>query len=222
MQPQLTLYHYWRSSCSWRVRWALNLKGLKYQSVIVNLLNGENESSQYRQISPAGYVPSLQISVDGKTESFGESLAIIEWLDEQWPTPPLLPTDPLDRMRSRQLALAVVAGIQPLQNPLVLKRFVPQAEEREGHIRFFIERGMRVYEEVLRSRRQGVYSVGDSVTIADLCLVPQVYNAYRFAVSMDPFPLCREIYHRCIRQEACDLAAPYRQIDAPPDAKPLP
>src|SRR5947209_1533710 len=112
MAHQLTLYHYWRSSCSWRVRWGLALKGLAYESVAVDILAGEQRSQAYLAKNPAGFLPTLV--VDGRP--FAESLAILEWLDETVPAPPLLPRDPLQRLTVRQLAMTIVAGTQPLQN----------------------------------------------------------------------------------------------------------
>lgn len=204
----LKLYHYWRSSCSWRVRWALALKGVAYEPVPVNILAGEHRSPAFLARNPAGYLPAL--SIDGVP--FGESLAICEWIDETWPEPPLLPKEPLARLSARQLALTIAAGTQPLQNPSVVKHFVANEAEREGHQRHWIERGLAVYEALLKAGRPGLFSVGDQVSLADLCLVPQVYNAERFKVPVsEKFPLLAAINARCLATPACDQAAPHNQ-----------
>ncbi len=209
---QLTLYHYWRSSCSWRVRWALALKQIKYTPVAVNILNSEHQQAAYRAINPSGQLPTLVI--DGR--SFSESLAIIDWLEETHPSPPLYPQDPLGKLFVKQLALKIAAGTQPLQNPSLLKYFVANEGERRKHAQHFITQGLSVYEQLLAQGKPGLFSYGDSVTVADLCLVPQVYNALRFDVDLKNFPKISKIYEHCLKTEACDQAAPHRF--APPDA----
>jgi maleylacetoacetate isomerase len=211
MTHQLTLYHYWRSSCSWRVRWALALKGLNYESVPVNILTKEMLSPAHLARNPAGYLPVL--AVDGR--HFAESLAICEWLDEAYPEPPLLPRAPLERLAVRPLALTIASGTQPLQNPSAVAYYVPDEAQRAPHVKHWIERGLGVYEQLLQRGKPGQFSHGDQVTLADLCLVPQVYNAKRFGV--DPgarFPLLAGIYERCLATKACDLAAPHKQPGA--------
>jgi maleylacetoacetate isomerase len=209
---QLTLYHYWRSSCSWRVRWALALKEVAYTQVPVNILGSEHRDAAYRAINPSGQLPSLVI--DGR--SFSESLAIIDWLDETHPSPPLYPRDPLAKLYVKQLALKIVAGTQPLQNPSLIKYFVPNEAERRKHTHHFIAEGLAVYEQLLAQGKPGLFSYGDSVTVADLCLVPQVYNALRFEVDLRSLPKIRRIYEHCLKTDACDQAAPHRF--APADA----
>jgi maleylacetoacetate isomerase len=204
------LHHYWRSSCSWRVRWALALKGLRYEAVPVNLLTGAQLTPEFRKISPAGAVPCLV--ADGAPLT--ESLAILEWLEERWPTPPLLPQDPVARHKARQLALTIAAGTQPLQNLAVLKR-VGGADEaaRKAHAQFYIAQGLGVYETLLGAT-SGEFSVGDAVTMADLCLVPQVYNARRFEVDLAKMPRVVAIAERCMQTEACRVSAPEAQPEA--------
>jgi maleylacetoacetate isomerase len=209
---KLTLYHYWRSSCSWRVRWALALKGVSYDSVPVNILKGEQRAPEYLKHNPAGFLPALV--VDGKP--YGESLAICEWIDETWPTPALLPKDPKDKMLVRQLALTIASGTQPLQNPSVTKYFVPNGtdDERNAHAKHFIAKGLGVYETLLKRGKPGQFSFGDQVTLADICLIPQVYNAKRFNVDMSVTPLVAAIYDRALKTKACDAAAPHNQPGA--------
>jgi len=211
MPENLTLYHYWRSSCSWRVRWALALKGVPYTSVPVNILTEEHRSPAYLAKNPAGFLPSLEI--DGRP--YGESLALIEWIDETWPEPPLKPEDPLARLHVRQLALTIVAGTQPLQNPAVLKHVLPLDEAaRKTAAQHWIKRGLGIYEALLAGGRPGRYSWADRVTLADLCLIPQVYNALRFDVDLGPYPVVRGIYERCLKTPECDQAAPHTQPGA--------
>lgn len=208
--PKLSLYHYWRSSCSWRVRWAFALKGVDYESIPVNILAAEQQADAYKALNPAGLLPAL--TIDGVP--YGESLAILEWIEESWPTPALLPTEPLLRLHVRQLALTIVAGTQPLQNPSLLAHFVPDPAQRGTHAKIMIERGLRTYENLLKKHPKGVFSVGNQVTIADLCLVPQVYNALRFGVEMEGYPQLQEIYGRCLATKECDIAAPHNQPGA--------
>jgi maleylacetoacetate isomerase len=210
MQPVLTLYHYWRSSCSWRVRWALALKGVSYQSVPVNILKGEHRQADYLAKNPAGFLPALRIGKDFA----GESLAIIEWLEETYPAPALLPKDPLARLHVRQLALTIVAGTQPLQNPSFLKQVAAGEPERKALSQQFIGAGLKTYESVLGRRAAGRFSYGDEVTLADLCLVPQVYNAKRFDVDLAGVPLVTAIYDRCLATAPCEQAAPHNQEGA--------
>ena len=212
MQPSLILYHYWRSSCSWRIRWALDVKGLEYQSVPVNILTGEHQALEYKARNPAGLLPCLE--VEGRF--FGESLAILEWLEETWPTPQLFPKDALDRMRVRQLALTIVAGTQPLQNPGLIRYFEANESLRPAHMRHWIQRGLETYEALLAACPSGVFSYGDQLTMADLCLIPQVYNAIRFQVDLAPLPRVKAIYDHCLKLESCERSAPQNQPGAQP------
>ena len=212
MRPELTLYHYWRSSCSWRVRWALALKHVPYESVPVNILKNEHQSPEYLKKNPAGFLPALKVG----DRCFGESLALIEYIDETWPEPALWPKDPLARMHARQLALTIVAGTQPLQNPSLIKHFVPEEGARKPHVQHWIKRGLGVYESLLEQGpvKPGKFSCGEQVTGADLCLIPQVYNALRFDVDLAATPLVKGIYERCLETAECDVAAPHNQPGA--------
>lgn len=207
---QLKLYNYWRSSCSWRVRWAFAIKGVAYENIPVNILTGEHRAPEYLAKNPSGFLPALEL--DGAF--YGESLALVEWIDETWPEPALMPKDQLGRLRVRQLALTIVAGTQPLQNPSLLKHFVPEEAARKPHAQHFIASGLKTYETLLASSKPGRFSHGDAVTIADLCLVPQVYNAQRFDVDLTAMPRIRAIYEACLKTTACDAAHPARQPGA--------
>lgn len=209
---KLTLHDYWRSSCSWRVRWVLALKGVPYDAMAINILAGEHRQPDYLKLNPAGLLPTLM--VDG--QPFSESTAICDWIDETWPAPPLYPQHGLERMHIRQLVMTIVAGTQPLQNPATSKHFLPHATdaERSAHARFFIAKGLGVYEDLLQRGEPGHFSHGNDVTMADICLIPQVYNAKRFDVDLTELPLVAGIYERALKTKACDAAAPHNQPGA--------
>ena len=202
----LTLYHYWRSSCSWRVRWALALKGLAYESIPVNLLTAEQLGEDYLRLNPMGHVPLLV--EDGW--AVADSIAIIEYLDQRHPSPALLPSDPRDRAHVRRLANIVASAIQPLQNLGVMRRHDPSKVVQDEWCRHWIDKGLRAYEAIA-APKAGAFSFGDEVTMADLCLIPQIYNAHRFQMELDDYPLCAAIYERALNLPSCDAAAPHNQ-----------
>ena len=179
---KLVLYDYYRSSASYRVRIALNLKGLEYERVPVNLLEGEQKDPAYRERNPQGFVPMLE--ADG--ERLTQSLAIIGWLDARFPEPPLRPADP----HVLALALTIAADIHPVNNLRVLKhlaRLGIDQETRDDWYRHWICEGFEALE-ALAAPRAGRFLSGDEVTLADVCLVPQMYNARRFEVDLAPYP----------------------------------
>ena len=179
---KLTLYDYYRSSASYRVRIALNLKGADYERVPVNLLEGEQKSEAYRAVNPQGFVPLLE--ADGRRIT--QSLAIIAWLDANLPEPPLLSADP-DVLA---LALTVAADIHPLNNLRVLKRLAGLGiaqDARDDWYRHWVREGFAGLE-ALAAPRAGRFLAGDAVTLADICLVPQMYNARRFEVDLAAYP----------------------------------
>ncbi|MBL8719505.1 MAG: maleylacetoacetate isomerase [Myxococcales bacterium] len=190
----LVLHHYWRSSSSWRVRWALAHKGLAWDGVAVDLLAGAQRDEVYvAERSPAGLVPCLV--VDGRPLT--ESVAIVELLEELAPTPSLYPAEPFARARVRQLVELVNAGTQPIQNLSVLRHVSSlvqgvDADVQRAWARHFIERGLAAVERdlglVAREGLGGRFAVGDALTAADLYLVPQLYNARRFGVDLASFP----------------------------------
>lgn len=178
----LTLYDYYRSSASYRVRIALNLKGADYERVPVNLLEGEQRYDEYLERNPQGFVPMLE--ADGRRLT--QSLAIIAWLDARFPEPPLRTSDP-DVLA---LALTIAADIHPLNNLRVLKRLTGLGvyeEARDDWYRHWIREGFTALE-ALAAPGSGRFLFGDSVTLADICLVPQMFNARRFEVELDPYP----------------------------------
>jgi maleylacetoacetate isomerase len=183
---QLTLYDYYRSSASYRVRIALNLKGAAYARVPVNLLDGEQQSEAYRARNPQGLVPMLEVDATPITQS----MAIIGWLDRAFPEPPFAPADSADRAHVAALALTIAADIHPLNNLRVLKRLkelgIAEAA-RDDWYRHWVREGFDALE-ALAAPRAGRFLFGDAVTLADICLVPQMFNARRFDVDLTPFP----------------------------------
>lgn len=212
----MILHNYWRSSASWRVRIGLHLKGVAFEYVPVNLIadGGAQKTDAYRALNPMMQVPTLTFVEGGVTRRLTQSLPILEWLDETHPTPPLLPKDPFLRARARALAEVVNAGIQPMQN-LEPQRYV--REELKGDAaawtKHFILRGTQALE-ALAAETAGEFLVGDAVTLADLCLVPQLYACRRFGVNPDDFPTLRRVEARCAALPAFQAAHP----DAQPDA----
>jgi maleylacetoacetate isomerase len=207
----LTLYHYWRSSCSWRVRWALKHKGVAYSEVIVNLLKGEQSNPAFLAKNPGGGVPALEIN----SKIFGESLAILEWIEETYPTNPLLPQAPIDRLRVRQICQLITSGIQPIQNLSVMRRHSSDPAEQAKWAHHWISLGLEKLELLITSCA-GTYCFGGQLTFADLCLVPQVYNALRFSVDISLFPTVNRINNHCLKLPDCDAAAPHNQTGATP------
>ncbi|HET6545759.1 MAG TPA: maleylacetoacetate isomerase [Rhodanobacteraceae bacterium] len=219
MAATRTLYSYWRSSAAFRARIALNLKGMDYAIAPVHLLKdgGEQHRDAYRAVNPQQLIPSL---VDGD-HVVRESLAIMEYLDEAYPdTPRLLPTDPVARSRVRALAQMVVCDIHPVGNLRVLQYLERELgvddDQRLAWSRHWIEVGFEAIEAVLAGAgRAGKFCEGDAPTLADCCLVPQVYNARRFSVSLDPYPAIAWIDAACRDLDAFRRAAPEAQPDAP-------
>ena len=215
--PKLVLHTYWRSSASHRVRLALRYKGLAYEAVHVNLLEGEQRSEAYRAKSPMGYVPCLV--VDGTP--FVESTAILELIEELQPDPPLLPAGPEDRARVRALFQIVNAGIQPLQNLVVLEQLGDDKERRLAWLRHFIGRGLAAFEALVAQHEaetghRGPFAFGERFTLADAALVPQLYAARRYGVDLAP-------YTRILRVDEATRDLPFvaaAHPEAQPDARP--
>jgi maleylpyruvate isomerase len=212
----LRLYSYFRSSSSYRVRIALNLKGVPYEVVPVHLLRdgGEQHQPRFAASNPAELVPVLTHGPLTLTQS----LAIIEYLEETYPTPPLLPGDAAAKARVRALALDIVCEIQPLNNLRVLQYLKTQlaldeaARTQWSHE--WMKRGFTAVEARPSSSNAGDYCDGDGPTMADCCLIPQVFNALRVNCPLESFPNIRRIYEKCMSSEAFQIAAPGRQIDA--------
>ncbi|XP_078090660.1 maleylacetoacetate isomerase isoform X2 [Mustelus asterias] len=206
------LYTYFRSSCSWRVRIALAFKGIAYDQVPVNLVKGggQQHADFFKALNPMKQVPAL--SIDGITIS--QSLAIIQYLDETRPGPRLLPEDTKKRAQVRMISDHITSGIQPLQNLHVLQKL--EAEKKLEWAQYFIVNGFQALESLLQ-QTAGQYCVGDEVTMADLCLVPQVYNAVRFKVDLAPFPTIAKINNALLELQIFKVSHPSCQPDTPPE-----
>jgi maleylpyruvate isomerase len=213
----LKLYSYFRSSAAYRVRIALNLKGLDYEYAPVHLLRdgGQQLQPDYRALNPDGIVPTL---IDGD-DVLTQSLAIIEYLDETHPEPPLLPRSPADRAFVRSIALSVACEIHPLDNLRVLKYLKHQVKTpedvKDAWYAHWVEMGFTSLEKRLAGDpRVGALCFGDTPTVADLCLVPQVFNARRFKIDMSRFPTLERIADHADEIDAFQRAAPAQQPDA--------
>jgi maleylpyruvate isomerase len=212
----LKLYSYYRSSSSWRVRIALNFKGLKYTYVPVHLTRdgGQQHRPEFQAINPQGMVPALELELDGVKHLMTQSIAIMEYLEEAHPEPPLLPRDLLLRARSRQLTEIVNSSIQPLQNLSVLRKVSEElGGQRDAWAQDFISKGLAAFERIARES-QGPYAACEQPTFADLCLVPQLFQARRFNLDLAPYPTCLKIEAACAKLEAFEAARPERQPDA--------
>ena len=210
------LYSFWRSSACYRVRIALNLKRVAYATISVHLANNEQHQAAFKEVNPQEIIPVLMHG--GRV--LRQSLAIMEYLDETWPENPLLPSVARDRQRARAIAQAIACEIHPLNNLRVLRYLETQLgveqEKREEWMRHWIGSGFDALEQILADNPStGAFCEGDRPTIADCCLVPQVYNAKRFGVDMAPYPNIERINADCLALEAFDLARPERQPDAP-------
>jgi maleylacetoacetate isomerase/maleylpyruvate isomerase len=211
----MKLYTYFRSSAAFRVRIALNYKGLAYDPVLVNLAKSEHHETPYRGINPQGLLPALEDS----GRRLIQSIAIMEYLDERYPAPPLLPMDPFDRAYVRALAGIVACEIHPLNNPRTLKHVRKTYGVDEAGIniwyRHWIAEGFDMLERFLASEaRSGTYCLGSTVTMADCCLVPQVFNAKRYECDLAPYPTVTRIFDACMKVPAFDQAQPSKQPDA--------
>jgi maleylacetoacetate isomerase len=213
----MKLYTYFRSSAAYRVRIALNLKGLEYESLPLHLIRdgGEHRHQAYLAMNPQGLIPLL---IDGETR-IAQSLAIIEYLEETHPTPPLLPRAPAERARARSLALSIACDIHPLNNLRVLNYLrtplrLDSAAVSEWY-RHWVACGLRALEEeAARGSNDATHLVGSDVTVADVCLVPQMYNARRFNCDLQPYPRLQRICANLESLPAFAKAAPEAQPDA--------
>jgi len=221
VSDRLQLYSYWRSSAAYRVRIGLNLKGLRYETIPVHLVRdgGEQHAEGFGAVNPQRLVPILKHG----NRQLRQSLAILEYLDETWPTPPLLPSPARDRQRARAIAQTVACDIHPLNNLRVIQYFedtwrVPQSE-RDEWVRHWIVEGFQALETMLVDHpATGMFCVGDIPTVADCALVPQVYNARRYGVAMASYPAIERIERACLALPAFDAARPERQPDCPAPA----
>jgi maleylacetoacetate isomerase len=218
MNDRLRLYSYWRSSAAYRVRIGLHLKGLSFDTMPVHLVRdgGEQHSPGFHQANPQELVPVLEHG----QRMLRQSLAILEYLDEVWPQPALLPATARERQRVRALAQLVACDIHPLNNLRVLQYLerewgVPQPE-RDNWVRHWMVAGFDAFEAMLAEHPStGTFCDGNAPTLADCCLVPQLYNARRFGVDLAPYPTMLRIERACLEMPAFQDALPERQPDAP-------
>ncbi|MDC2891368.1 maleylacetoacetate isomerase [Psychrosphaera sp. 1_MG-2023] len=211
----MTLFGYWRSSAAYRVRIALNLKGLQYEQKSVHLIKdgGQQHAEDYADLNPNKLVPTL---VDGEF-TLNQSLAILEYLEIKYPNINLLPANLADNMKCRALALDLACDIHPLNNLRVLQYLTgPLAQSEEQKMQWYfnwLEVGFTAFEKSI-NKVAGNFCFGDHVSWADLCLIPQVYNAERFNFDMSPYPLIQRVVAHCRTLDAFTKAAPENQPDA--------
>jgi maleylacetoacetate isomerase len=219
----IKLYSFWRSSACYRVRIALNLKQLSYETIPIHLVKGggEQHSPEFHELNPLELIPVLMHG----GRMLRQSLAIIDYLDENWENEhPLMPSVARDRQRVRAIAQMIACDIHPLNNLRVMqyleKEFGVEEQQRERWTRHWIRAGFHAVEEVLAdSTATGTYCEGDAPTMADCCLVPQVYNAQRFGVSLDDYPNITRINAECLKLPAFDTARPEKQPDCPAESR---
>lgn len=218
MEQELKLYGYWRSSAAYRVRIVLHLKSLPFETHAVHLVKdgGQQHSKTFADLNPQQLVPVL---VDGR-RTIRQSLAIIEYLDEKFPSTPMLPAGARERARARALADLLACDVHPLANLRVLqyleREFAATEQQRGEWVRHWIRLGFEALEELLAGHPDtGAFCQGDNPGLADACLVPQVYNATRWKLPLDGYPTIRRIHEACEALDAFQRAAPEQQPDAP-------
>lgn len=211
----MKLYTYFRSSAAFRVRIALNLKGLKYEPQLVSLPKGAHRQAEYAKVNPQALVPTL---VTDAGLHLAQSLAIIEYLDEIHPRPALLPGEVAGKARVRSLSLLIACEIHPLNNLRTLQYLKRELKLGEDQVntwyRHWIAEGLGKLEAELKAPGTGKYSHGDAPTMADCCLVPQIFNAQRYECDLAPYPTVVRVFGECMKLDAFDRAQPSRQPDA--------
>jgi maleylacetoacetate isomerase/maleylpyruvate isomerase len=209
----LVLHSYWRATAPYRVRIALNLKGLAFDYAAVNLLSGDQHAAAYRRLNPQERTPALETD-EGRVLT--QSLAILEWLEEVHPVPPLLPADPFDRARVRAMAALVACDIHPLNNLRVQQQLTAMnvdAEARLAWTQRWIHDGFRALEPMIAAHTAG-FAFGAAPTLADCLLIPQVYSAERYQVDLAAYPAIAAVAARCAATPAFQAAHPEQQPDA--------
>ena len=213
---ELLLFDYWRSSAAYRVRIALNLKDVRYESRAVNILPGRDEqlSAEYLLLNPQGRVPMIS-TARGEVV---QSIAILEWLEETYPDPPLLPADPWERAEVRAFAMTIACDVHPLNNLSTTRQIRSLWGDDQAALhewgQFWVRRGCEVLEAQLADRPARRYAFGDRPSLADICLVPQLYNAWRMELDLSGFPHLTRIDEAARAHPAFAAAAPDRQPDA--------
>jgi len=211
---KIVLHNYWRSSASHRVRIGLGLKKLPFEYVVVNILKRDQHVDAYRTKNPMAQVPTLEVTEDdGSVLAINQSLPILEYLDERWPEPAIMPKNLYLRARTRLLAEIVNSGIQPLQNLTTTAQVTAFGGDAAVWPKSFIADGLAAFERAARDTA-GQFCVGDMPTIADCCLIPQLASARRFGVDITKLDLLLGIEQRCMALPAFAEAMPDRQPDA--------
>jgi maleylpyruvate isomerase len=207
-------YDYWRSSSAWRVRIALHWKDIAFERRPVNLLKDEQHEPAFRALNPQAQVPVLIVEDDGQPRALAQSLAILAYLEERFPSPPLLPQQPWLRARARQMAEAVNSGIQPFQNLALTERLrAAGLPDVRTWVQDCIRRGLDALER-LAPDTAGTFLVGDAPTWADLYLVPQLFGARRYGVELAPYPTLTRVETACAALPPFQAAHPDAQTDA--------
>ncbi|MGX9742531.1 maleylacetoacetate isomerase [Pseudocitrobacter corydidari] len=213
----MKLYSFFNSSASYRVRIAMALKGIDYDTVGVNIRIGQQNALEYRRLNPVGLVPAL-VTDDG--ESLGQSLAIIDWLDRHFPQTPLLPGNDPERMRILEIVYAICCDIHPINNMRVLRYLSDELkvseEDKKRWYAHWVQQGLSAVEQLLRHSQSGQFCVGETPTLADCCLVPQWANALRMGCDLSGYPRCKAVYEACSALPAFVAAAPENQQDKIP------
>ncbi len=209
----MRLYSYWRSSCSYRVRIALGLKGVRFETVPVHLVKGDQRTADYGVLNPSGLVPTLALE-DGT--HLTQSFAILDWLDATYPDPPLTPSDPMARARVLAASHVIAMDVQPVTNVGVVQHLkTKHGVDQVGGIAWMVhwmEKGFASFQDQIE--KDSPFCFGASPSLADLCLIPQLYNAHRWGVDLSPFERLTEIENRCLSLSAFDAARPESQPDA--------
>jgi maleylpyruvate isomerase len=213
----MKLYTFFRSSASYRVRIALNLKGLSYEQAPIHLRRGGGEqfTAAYKAVNPQALVPALE---DGG-KILTQSLAIVEYLEEKYPQPPLLPSDPADRALVRSMALVIACEVHPIQNLRVLNHVKKEYNQTDDQVnrwaQHWIDLGLSALEQLIVAQsKRGNFCFGDTPTLADICLVPQLGNARRYGCDLSQYPTLLQIEKTCMALPAFSNAAPEKQPDS--------
>lgn len=211
----LILYCYWRSTCSWRVRIALNMKNIDYEIKPIHLVKGDQKSEEFTKLNPIQRVPVLSFrdTQSNKIINLAESTAICEFLEEAFPENKLLPSDTIAKAQVRSLCSEIASNVQPVQNLSVIKRIAEIGGNKAEWAKEWITVGLKAFEKMI-SATQAKYCFGDEVTMADAFLIPQLYNARRFEVDMSQFPNIQTIEKNLEELEAFKKAHPSNQPDA--------
>lgn len=208
----MKLYSYWRSSTAYRVRTALNLKGVAFETVPVDLVAGDQRDAAFLGINPSGGVPALQLD-DGTILT--QSMAILEWLEDTYPAPAMLPADPVAAAQVRAAAMVVACDIHPVNNLKVVQHLKSMGHSQDDGVAWmcdWMHAGLTAFQELLPDGSE--FCFGDAPGLADICLIPQLYNAQRWGLDLAPFARLTEIEAQCLAHPAFDSARPENQPDA--------